>query len=157
MRYAQQWIITADARRASLFACQRKHGGALLVNHLRSIDNPHENEHERGRPILAGGAERPGSIARSGARAAPQDVAGRRTEEEEHRRFARDVASWLADARKALGVQRVVLFAPARFLGMLRDELAGDALTDLREGELTRFDEHELAAHPAVLKAVAGG
>lgn len=150
------WIVTADSRRASLLACRRTPRGELYLDQIKSIENRHEAEHERGRPTLAGGAERRGSVARSGARAAPHAVAVGHEHEEEQLRFAREVTSWLADARRNPGAHRVTLFAPARFLGLLRAEVAKDDPTELREAELTHLRPHELAAHPAILSAISG-
>jgi protein required for attachment to host cells len=156
MRQGQDWIVTADARRASLFACRREALGELHLEPLTSLENHHEGEHERGRPMLAGGAARRGSVARSGARAAPQAMADRHVHEEEDRRFAREVASWLTEARQSSDRHRVTVFAPPDFLGKLRDQLKEDQSIQFREGELTRLRPHELAGHPAVLDAVVG-
>ena len=154
MEHSVNWIVTADSRRALLFACQRTPGGEVHLEQRESIENTHESEHEHGRPVLAGGAERRGSVTRSGARAAPHGVAPGHELEEGQRRFAHEVRSWLTEARRNAGAERVVVFAPARFLGLLRGEFAGDPTTGLREGELTHLRPHELAAHPAVLGAV---
>jgi hypothetical protein len=83
-------------------------------------------------------------------------VAGGHEHEEEQRRFAREVASWLTQARQNPDAHRVTLFAPARFLGVLRGELVPDAVTELREAELTHLRPSELASHPSVLQAVLG-
>lgn len=156
MKHHQHWIVTADGRSAALFECQRTPAGALHLGRCKSIENAHEAEHERGRPTLAGGAERRGSVARSGARAAPHAVAVGHEHEEEQRRFAREIRSWLAHARRISGDQRVTLFAPARFLGLLRAEFAKDDMTVLREAELTHLGPNELAVHPAILSAISG-
>lgn len=121
------------------------------------LENAHEDEHERHRPTLAGGAERRGSAARSGARAAPQAIAPNRTAEEEQERFAREVGAWLGGARRELGEGRWILFAPPRFLGMLRRHVAPEVATELHEGELAHLRAGELALHPAVIRAVTGG
>lgn len=156
MKHQQPWIVIADGRRASLFGCQRTPGGELHLERFKSIENVHEAEHERGRPTLAGGSERRGSVLRSGAHAAPHSVAGAHENEEEQRRFAREVASWVAGARDGAHDRRITLFAPAHFLGLLRGEIADNGLTDLREAELTHLRTHELAVHPAVLDAAVG-
>lgn len=156
MEHHQQWIVTADGRSAALFECQRTPAGKLHLERRKSIENAHEAEHERGRPTLAGGAERRSSVARSGAQAAPHAVAVGHEHEEEQRRFAREVTSWLADARRNPGAHRVTLFAPARFLGLLRAEFAKDDVTALQEAELTHLGPSELAVHPAILSAISG-
>jgi hypothetical protein len=149
-------IITADGRRAALFSCQNLPSGGVHLESVKSIQNEHENEHERGRPTLVGGAERRSGISRSGARPGPHSVAEDRTGEEEIRRFAREVRKWLTTSRELDG-RPTTLFAPARFLGLLREELRGvNHKADLREGELGHLRPHELAVHPAVLGAIAG-
>ncbi|HVZ93399.1 MAG TPA: host attachment protein [Phycisphaerales bacterium] len=155
MNPRQNWIIAADSRKATLFVCQRVFGGHLHVEQLESLKNMHEAEHERHRPTLGGGAERQGSIARSGAHAAPHAVAERHTAEEEELRFAREVGRWLDEVRTDItGSERLTIFAAPRFLGRLRDHVSADLRSELREGELSGLQPSELAVHPAVLKAV---
>lgn len=156
MIHPQHWLVTADSRRAVLFIARRLAGGGLHLDQLRAIANPHENEHEHHRPTLAGGAERPGSVLRSGARAAPHAIAAGHTDEEEHGRFAREVGDWLVQARKDLGAGRMAVFAPPRFLGLLR-ERAGNADLDFHNGELCGLAPQELAAHAAVRNALGLG
>lgn len=156
----RHWIVTTDSRRASLFSCEKTPGGELHLTQVRSIENTHEAEHERHRPDSMGGAERRGSMTSSGAAAAPHNVAQGHTEEEEHRRFAREVGAWLGGVAKEVGDGRVSIFAPARLLGLLRSEfptVAGGAAPDFREAELNHLRPGELALHPAVLEAVTRG
>mgnify|MGYP000843974413 FL=1 len=156
MNATHGWIVVADARIASLFECKRTPNGSLHIEAVKSIRNSHEAEHERGRPNLAGGAERRGSVTSSGAHAAPHTVGPKHTADEEHRRFAREVHAWLAETAHRSAPGRVTLFAPARFLGLLREESprAGDDAS-FREGDLTHLRPQELAAHPAVLSALS--
>lgn len=154
--HPQQWLVTADARRATLFSCQRLPGGGLHLEPQRTIENVHEAEHERHRPMLAGGAERRGSIARSGARAAPHTVATGRTAEEEDQRFAREVGGWLSTARRELALGTMTVFAAPRFLGLLREQPGFDGAEEMHAAELSQLPAQELALHPAVLRAVTG-
>jgi len=157
------WIVAADVRRAALFGCKRLPSGDLRLEPQDTIENAHESEHEHGRPVLRGGAEKPGSPMRSSGHAAPHAVSAGHTAEEEETRFAREVGDWLRGVARALGPAApargsVTVFAPPRFLGLLRKH-AGDlgAAVDLREGELAQVPPHELATHPAVLEAVHAG
>lgn len=154
MKTRHLWMVTADSRRASIFACQRTPAGELHMHHLQSLENHHEAEHDRGRPTLVGGAERRGTIARSGAHAAPHTGASSHTNEEEQRRFAREVADWIKEARRSAGDHSVTVFAPARFLGILRIE-AGESSLNLCEAELTNLRANQLAVHPIVVRAAA--
>jgi hypothetical protein len=155
---SQNWIVTADNRRAVLFVCRRLPGGGLHLEELRKIENAHEGEHEHHRPSLFGGAERRGSPGNSSARAAPHSGAPGHQEEAEQRQFAAEVSDWLTRAAKELGMEagRVSVFAGTRFLGVLRAHMRSvEGKIELREGEFTRLSAPELAGHPAVVNAVA--
>lgn len=49
------------------------------------------------------------------------------------------------------------LFAPPRFLGLLRKQGAADMALGKHEGDLSHLDANELALHPAVMEALKGG
>lgn len=149
-------IVTADGRRAALFACRRSPEGRLKLEQLGSIQNRHEAEHERGRPALLGGMERPGAVSRSGAHAAPHTASAGRAQEEGRARFAREIGRWLEEASAGYGDAPTTVFAPARFLGLLRDQIDSPGNVRTREAGLTRLSIQELAGHPAVLGAVRG-
>jgi protein required for attachment to host cells len=154
MEQKKHWIVTADSRRGSLYSCRRRDNGGLNLELVSAIENRHEGEHERERPTLSGGAERRGAVARSGARAAPHSIAAGQTEEEEHRRFARELADWITRAGNAADVPQtgtLNVFAGPRLLGLLRDEVGKNDGVSLREGDFSRLTPAELAAHPAVL------
>lgn len=156
----QHWIATTDNRRAALLSCRGTPGGELALDRVRSLENSHEGEHSRGRPSMIGGSERAGSARASSGSAAPHFTSRGHEEEEEHRRFAREVAAWLDRSGAELKCERITVFAPARLLGMLRDLMGHHpslrAKADLVEGELAQLQPTELAAHPAV-RAAAGG
>jgi hypothetical protein len=141
------WFVTADGRRAALFSCHAVPGGRLHVDPLRHVENAHEAEHEHHRPLALG---------RGPSANAAQHFAGHgHADEEEQRRFAREVAAWLGDATRELRLDRVEVFAASRFLGLLRDEM-GDlgGKAGLREGELAQLEPGELAEHPALRRAL---
>lgn len=156
MKNPQNWIVTADSRRAALYSCRNNPDGSLQLLHFKSIDNAHENEHGHERPVLAGGAERRGSVASSGAHAAPHAISVGHEKEEEQRRFAREVAAWIGDVGRYGAAHRIALFAPARVLGLLRKELAGlGEFLQFHEGDIAQMSPRELAVHPLVRKACA--
>jgi len=157
MQQHLRWIVTVDGRKATLFSCKMTPGGTLHLDRVRSLDNPHEGEHERHRPSLLGGAERRGGRGGSSATAAPHTASFGHELEEEQRRFAREVTGWLSAAGRERGKERISVFAAPRVLGLLReqtDDLGPNV--DLREGDLTHLAEHELAEHQAVRNAVTG-
>ena len=156
-----RWIVTTDSRHARVFAWERTPGGVLRLEPLRWIDNPHESEHERARAseLVLASAGAPG-------RGVPQGASEGHTSEEEERRFARELAGrggWLSRSIRELKADRVTVFAPPRFLGLLREEM--DADTGRGDGpipecvtfeavELTHLRPGELAVHPRVVRAV---
>jgi hypothetical protein len=161
MNSSKHWIVTADLNRAALFSCRHTPGGALHVEHIRSLENTHRNQHEHHRPTQMGGAERRGSLGRSAAAAAPHTASLGHEIEEEQLRFARDVKPWLNQAAKDVGDGHLSVFAPPRFLGLLRSEMGAPGSAhdpadrmDLCEGELGHLRTHELAVHPAIVTAV---
>lgn len=149
MEARNHWIVAADGRRASLYSCRLVPGGRFQALTSRHIENGHEGEHEHHRPSLLG---------RGPSASAAQHFAGHgHSDEEEQRRFAREVANWLSNAAREFRMERVAVFAAPRFLGLLRTEM-GDlgGRADLHEGELARLEAGELAEHPAVRRALAG-
>lgn len=141
-------IVTADGRVARLYAATPTPGGSVQLRQVETISNEHEGEHERRRPDMLDG---PGiRHAPAGLVAgAPHFASPRGTEEEEMRRFAREVARWVG---RRLTDGGVTIFAASRLLGMLREELGAGA--DLREAELAQMPVSELQDHPAVRGAV---
>lgn len=146
-------IVTADSRVARLYAARPTPGGSVQLRQIDSIRNEHEEEHERRRPDMLEGPGRRNAPAGLGP-GVPHFASPRETEEEEEemRRFAREVAQWLGRVRRQAGGGGVTIFAASRFLGMLRKELGPDA--DLREAELAQMPEHELQDHRAIRDAV---
>lgn len=152
----EHWIATADAARIALFVCRLSPGGDLRVDHARSLESPHREEHERHRPSLLAGAGSNGTLSRSGVHAAPQAASNDRDEDEDQRRFARHIGAWLSHAARDLGAGHVSVFAAPRLLGLLREELARHPAVraDLHPGEITHLRAAELAKHAAVRSVV---
>jgi hypothetical protein len=169
---ASHWIVTADSRRARLFSCTRsslpESPIRLHIEEVRTLENDQRDEHEHHRPALLGGAERSGSIRRSGARAAPHAATVGHDAEEQHRRFAQKIAHWIGTAQELLApgqqnAREVTVFAPARMCGLLRDQFMAvhtplphqTKLPHIRvhAAELAGLGPPELAVHPAVAEA----
>lgn len=146
-----QWLVTADGRRATLYLCRQSARGDLRVETLESVSNTHEGEHEHERPMLLGGLERTGSRARSGGHAAPHVGSPKHGDDEERRRFCRDLTDWLAGARARLGPAAITVLAPPQMLGLLREHsrALGDPVT-FHEGEFAHMAESDLAVHPTI-------
>lgn len=156
MKPVSDVIVVADGRRATAYILHPRARGVAHLSELATLANLHENEHEHQRPTLLGGHERRDSLSRSGASAAPHGVSQRHTADEEMARFAREVGAWLDAACDRADTGRTIVFAPPRFLGALRKQCAGRRATIMVEGELSHLSVHELAAHPALARAVEG-
>lgn len=147
MKDHAHWIVTADARQATLYACQMAPDGHWHLAQQKTLENQWENYHEH---------HRPSALGRGPSTNAAQHFASSGHEsEEEHRRFARQVGSWLTRAVDELGAEHVSIFAATRFLGLLREELGALSLhMDLHAVELTRLAPTELLSHPAVIRVL---
>jgi hypothetical protein len=151
----EHWIVTADGRRAGVFACRMTPGGNLHLDPLRSIENSHEHEHQRHRPDMIGGAEHSRAVGASSASAAPRFTSPGHEAEEMQRRFAREVGQWLAATIKELQPTRTDIFAASRFAGYLKDEITLTPTDRVHEAELANLRGPELATHPAVISALS--
>jgi hypothetical protein len=151
----EHWIVTADTRRAGVFACHMTPGGTLHLDPVRSLQNEHENDHEHGRPTMIGGAERGRTPTSPSSTAAPHFASPGHEVEEMHKRFAREVGTWLTASLRELKPARIDVFAPPRFAAYLKDELVLSPSDTIREAELAHLRGPELAVHPAVISALA--
>lgn len=167
-------ILIADAREATLFEARHVSSptptsaqslttpkGEIRLEELRSIANTHEAEHEHHRPSLIGGAERRGGggATHAAAHAAPHAVAPGHDVDESHRRFAKEVGAWFervaAESLRGAVGGRPIVFAPARFLGVLRTSFGDHGLqADWHEGEYANLLPHQLVGHPTIQRAL---
>lgn len=76
--------------------------------------------------------------------------------EEGERRFACEILEMLQENTKKHEINRLVIFAPPRMLGVLRKAPAGPLAGHLEEleGNLMRLDAGQLAEHPMVRELV---
>lgn len=140
-------LFVVDSRTAHVFQCHRLESGTWKVDPLDSLTTQWEDYHEHGRPS---------SLGRGPAANAAQHFAGRGHEaEEEMRRFARDVSTWIASVLSAQSASASHVFAASRFLSPLRDALGTNTeRVSLHEGEFTRLRPGALAEEPAVVEAL---
>ena len=146
-------VALVDQRVARVLIARPTQGKALDLTEAASISNQHENEHQRNRPDMLGGPGKRGAEAGTGVVGGPHmvnDTQG--TETEEDRRFAREVAAWLADRPERTKGDRLQVFAAKRFLGMLREQLDPHrtAHIELKEGEFAQMPDNELRTHSAL-------
>lgn len=141
-----------DSRKASLYGglLSRERADALPKVRLAPIEvlkSPWEDFHEHHRPEMLG--QGPSANA-------SQHFAGEGHEREElERRFAGEVAAWIARKRAEVPDAACAVFADPRFLGHLRPACAALRLDlEIVRGELSWLRPAELGAHPAVRDAL---
>jgi protein required for attachment to host cells len=150
MNIETQWILTVDERKSQLYSCHFEAGNRWHVEQVRSLANPWENYHEHHRPNALGRGPT--------ANAAQHYAASEHEPEEEHRRFAKEVANWLARATQELNIVHIDIFAASRFLGLLHRELGYlEKIARTHQAELTRVSASDLATHPVVLSVLNAG
>ena len=140
MKKAETWLLVCDASRARLFSFDPKKDALSAVDR---IDNPagRARTHE----IVS---DKPGQVRQSGrkgqlaAMAAPTDPA-----DVEMQRFARRLGKLLEKGFDDHRFGRLVLVAPPRFLGLLRDELSAPVARCVHETvdkSLVTLEERDL-------------
>ncbi len=109
----EMWIVAADGGKASIY----RNNGFDDLPDLRLVDAEDENVPPN-REIFT---DKPGRRADDGHgySAMEQDDAHQREEE----RFLKDLAERLSDAAYKKKIERLIIFAPDRALGILRDNL----------------------------------
>lgn len=145
-------LIVSDSRKATLYSgsLSRERADALPSVRLELADvlrSPWEDYHEHGRPNVLG---------RGPSANAAQHFAGEGHEREElERRFAGEVASWIARKSAETPEAAVVAFADPRFLGHLRSACAALRLeVGVERGEFSWLRPAELGAHPSIRAAL---
>jgi protein required for attachment to host cells len=147
-KYPRKWYLVADQGRARILTGRVRTGHGELVT---SLDSPalHAKTHDLG-------SERPGHGAESVGHArhaveAP-DYHGKAGDE-----FAKALATVIDQGLAADAFDQLVLVAPPRFLGRLRDALSAPALdrvTDTLPKDLTHVAINDLGPHIAELPTV---
>jgi protein required for attachment to host cells len=125
------WFALADAERCRLLCCRLTEQGTQHVDEYDALENTFP-EPEHLRPQTGDGMT--------------HDV------EERERRFAGKIVERLRENAQKHQIDRLVIFAPPRMLGVLRrasSELLAGHLKEL-ESNLMRLDAGQLAEHPMV-------
>lgn len=133
------WVFVGDGGGGRLLRCGLAPLDRCHVEEAASIEDRWEG-HEHGRPSPR--------VERSGTGSAPQT----HDREEQNNRFAREVATWLDRKVAEHGMADLVVFAPPRFLGVLRKVHGGRLSANVteQEGDLTGLSTAALARHPAI-------
>ncbi|MDJ0522729.1 MAG: host attachment protein [Planctomycetota bacterium] len=113
---ATTWIVVAESSRARILRTDSAHEP---LKEIETLDHPEARMHEQeltsdvsGRRFATAGPKRHGM----------SDPV--RWKDEHAGRFAREVGRHLEQARTKQAFDRLILAAPPKFLGLLRDELA---------------------------------
>ncbi len=143
---AETWIVVVDNGRGRLLRGTQVPPGRYHLDENSSIENTWE-EHQHGRPSPRWGKE--------GHTYASQG----HEVEERMSRFARAVVTWLEKETAKHKIERVALFAPPRFLGVLRQTWSPSMAARIseHEGDLGYMTAGNLARHRAIIKVLSAG
>ena len=140
---AVRWVLLADGRKARLLRCSMTEWGRCRVEENGSIDNSRQGREPAGSGPLWKNATITFGIADS--------------DDEDLRRFAREVVTWLERMMRELGIAKVHVLASGRFLGVLRKvrpaRLARHR-TLQRKANLMHLTAGKLAKHPVIRQLV---
>ena len=145
-------LVVSDSRKASLFSglLSRERVDALPRVRLELdevLKSPWEGFHEHGRPSELGKGP--------SANAAQRPASEGHEREELERRFAGEVAAWIARRAADSPDAALAAFADPRFLGHLRTACTALRLdVPVERGEFSWLRAAELAAHPAIRTAL---
>ena len=136
LNHPKKWIFIVDNRRGRLLSTSLAPPGRHHLEVVEAIENKWE-EHQHGRPS---------------PRAGKQGNTWGHEDEEMMHRFARDVTAWLEGKAERLGIDGLTIFAPPRFLGVLRQSYSPQlaARVTEREGELGYMSPGDLARHRTI-------
>ncbi len=140
-------LAVCDSHRATQYLATMEGGDRVHVTETATLASRWVDFHDHSRPMRLGMGPSAGAVQR---------YADEHHEAEElTRRFAREVARWLASATTRHPGSPLHTFAAPRFLGVLREELGQDWPTiTLIRSELCGLRPGEIASHPAVQSLV---
>ena len=133
------WLLLADMRKGRLLCCRATNHGRCHVEECETIQNDlPKPEYEVSSPIRK----------RAGMTYGIED----QRESEELKHFVRQLNEWLPRRMHKHAADRLVVIAPARFLGELRTRLKPELKKqlDMRKGEWIHLTVRELAEHHEV-------
>ena len=131
------WVLLADRLHARLLRCGIVPVGRCHAEEVDSIKSSWiGHEHDVASQLHK----------RSGAQYAIEDT----YKDEERKYFAKQLAEWIADRIDHHKIHRLVVFAPAHFLGSLRHTLPGrlSGVIQEKEGELSHLTLGQVSKHP---------
>ena len=146
------WIVTADESRARVLQVQDRATQAL--EEVENFVNPSGRAHERdlqsdAEPRFNGH----GGVGKAGTAPTGGPASDRETQgaiEHSVKVFAKQLGSYLEQARQQQRYDELVLVAPPKFLGALRKELGKEVnqtIADELPKDLSGLNTHELSAY----------
>lgn len=132
------YVVAADASRARIFACE-----ARVLREVHTLTHPEGRLHAG--DLRTGGQGEAFSGPGASQRHTGNDQA---TSEKEAEFFAKEVATYLRDARTQGKADEIILIAEPRFLGHLRDKLDKTTMkcvTQTIDKDLSKASEEEIA------------
>jgi protein required for attachment to host cells len=137
------WILLANAARAKLLSMS---GTSKPLQVKRKLEHPAGRAHAK--DILS---DEPGRYSKGGKRGVLSALERRLTPHQvEEQRFARQLADLLKTGLERREYDRLAIFAPAQFLGMLREELDANvskSLVTSAAKDIVDVDLRELPKH----------
>jgi protein required for attachment to host cells len=129
------WFALADAERCRLLCC-----------HLTRRSTPHVDEYD----VLKNTFPEREHLRPQTGDGMTHDV------EEKERRFAGEIVNWLQERAKQREIDRLVIFATPRMLGVLRKVPLGQLKGRLEalDGNLMRLEAGQLAENPMIRELV---
>ncbi|AUG53163.1 host attachment protein [Thalassospira marina] len=139
-----QWILVADGGQANVLAVTKDaEGSHLEIVHEMSADNRPSHEIASDKP--GRGFANPGGNQQR--HAMPPSTDPHRHAQDE---FVADVVNWLTDKRNHNRFENLVVIAPPRIMGEMRNKMP-KPLAETVEGEITKdltnIPVHELPRH----------
>lgn len=132
------WIVVADSARARFF---RRGSRWQEMEEVEVLTHPESRLHDG--DLKTGGEGRQYESSASASRATDPQVS---PSEKEAADFAREVAAKLQDARTGNHYKKLVLVAPPKFLGLLRDTLDAATATCITQELDKNLVQHEVQA-----------
>jgi protein required for attachment to host cells len=133
--YNHAWFALADAKSCRLLCCSLTRRGKHHIDEYDAMKNTLP-EQEHARPMTNAGAKH--------------------NVEDNERCFAGEIVVWLKKRTEQYAIDRLVIFAPPRMLGVLRMVPLGSLKGHVEElkGDLMRLNAGQLADHPMIRELV---